>query len=91
MGMFVHILSSSGNMNIKRWTSSKSIKVDLDKLKSNGGVNMNKLKSFNLNILQNKKTTIVSTQDSLKDVTPINWSEEVLSGKKKVLLDYNDK
>ncbi|MCD3194800.1 hypothetical protein G8S49_06095 [Clostridium botulinum C] len=52
---------------------------------------MNKLKSFNLNILQNKKTTIVSTQDSLKDVTPINWSEEVLSGKKKVLLDYNDK
>lgn len=78
-------------MNIKRWTSSKSIKVDLDKLKSNGGVNMNKLKSFNLNILQNKKTTIVSTQDSLKDVAPINWSEEVLSGKKKVLLDYNDK
>ncbi|EDS77126.1 hypothetical protein [Clostridium botulinum] len=52
---------------------------------------MNKLKSFNLNILQNKKTTIVSTQDSLKDVAPINWSEEVLSGKKKVLLDYNDK
>ncbi|QPW56579.1 hypothetical protein IRP61_11215 (plasmid) [Clostridium botulinum] len=78
-------------MNIKRWTSSKSIKVDLDKLKSNGGVNMNKLKSFNLNILQNKKTTIVSTQDSLKDVTPINWSEEVLSGEKKVLLNYNDK
>ncbi|AEB77346.1 hypothetical protein CBC3_p0144 (plasmid) [Clostridium botulinum V891] len=60
-------------------------------MKSNGGVNMNKLKSFNLNILQNKKTTIVSTQDSLKDVAPINWSEEVLSGKKKVLLDYNDK
>ncbi|WP_039230764.1 hypothetical protein [Clostridium haemolyticum] len=78
-------------MDIKKWTSLKSIKVDWDKLKGNGGVNMNKLKSFNLNILQNKKTTIVSTQDSLKDVTPINWSEEVLSGEKKVLLNYNDK
>lgn len=78
-------------MKIQRWTSCKYIKINRNKLKSNGGVNMNKLKSFNLNILQNKKTTIVSTQDSLKDVAPINWSEEVLSGKKKVLLDYNDK
>lgn len=79
-------------MRIRRWTSSnKPIKIKLDKLKHNGGVSMNKFKSLNLNILQNKKTTIISTQESLKDIAPINWSEEVLSGKKKVLVDYNRK
>ncbi|MGY0372459.1 hypothetical protein [Clostridium sp. JNZ J1-5] len=79
-------------MRIRRWTSSnKPIKIKLDKLEHNGGVSMNKFKSLNLNILQNKKTTIISTQESLKDIAPINWSEEVLSGKKKVLVDYNRK
>jgi len=35
-------------------------------------------------ILNNKKSTIVSTKEALKDIEPINWSEDVLSGKRKV-------
>jgi len=34
--------------------------------------------------LLNKKHRIISTEKSLKDIIPINWSEDVLSGKKKV-------
>lgn len=47
----------------------------------NGGVNM---KSLDLSSLGNKKITIMSSKEALKDVTPINWSKSVLSGKKKV-------
>ena len=42
---------------------------------------MSKL-SFN-EIIKNAK--IISSEESLKDIVPINWSEEVLSGNKKVL------
>ncbi|MBU5485988.1 hypothetical protein KQI86_16830 [Clostridium sp. MSJ-11] len=48
---------------------------------------MNKIKPLSLGILQNKKSTIISTEESLKDVVPMNWSEEVLSVEKKVLID----
>jgi len=34
----------------------------------------------------NKKSTIVSSEKALEDIIPINWSEDVLSGKKKVLI-----
>lgn len=49
-------------------------------------MNNKKLKSLDLNTLKNKKTIIVSSEEALKDVTPIDWSEDVLSGKKKVTL-----
>lgn len=55
------------------------IKNDL----TNGGVNM---KSLDLSILKNKKSTIVSSKEALKDVTPINWSKSVLSGEKKIIV-----
>lgn len=46
-------------------------------------------KSLDLNKLNNKKTVIVSSQEALKDVTPINWSEDVLLGKKKITIVRN--
>lgn len=35
---------------------------------------------------KDKNINTVSTEESLKDVESINWSEDVLSGKKKVLI-----
>lgn len=49
-------------------------------------MNNKKLKSLDLNKLKNKKVTIVSSERALKDVTPIDWNEDVSSGKKKVTL-----
>jgi len=47
------------------------------------------LKSLSLDRLSNKKSSIVSSKESLKDISPINWSKEILHGKKKVLVDCN--
>jgi len=44
------------------------------------------LKSLNLEKLNSKKSIIVSSKNALKDVTPINWSNDILSGKKKVTI-----
>lgn len=33
---------------------------------------------------ENKKTTIISSKEALRDVTPINWAQDVIDGKKKV-------
>lgn len=41
---------------------------------------------FDLQILANKKSWIVSSEEALKDVIPIDWGSEVLEGKKKVLV-----
>ena len=42
---------------------------------------------FDMNrILKNKKIVFMSTEESLRDVVPIKWSKDVLSGKKKVEL-----
>lgn len=42
-------------------------------------------KTFNFDILtKDKNIKIVSYKDSLKDVIPINWSKDVLEGKKTV-------
>lgn len=43
-----------------------------------------KFKSLDLNKLSEKKSTIVSSEKALEDISPINWSKDVLSGKKKV-------
>lgn len=44
-------------------------------------------KPLDLSILDTKKSTIISSKDALKDVTPINWSKDALSGKKKIIVD----
>jgi hypothetical protein len=46
-------------------------------------------KSLNLNDLTNKKNIVVSSEEALKDVTPINWSKDVLTGKRKILVQYS--
>ena len=43
-------------------------------------------KCLDSNKLLNKKRVIISTEESLEDINYINWSEDVLSGKKKVLV-----
>ena len=35
---------------------------------------------------KNRPSIFVSTEEALKDVEPIKWSEEVLSGKAKVIV-----
>ncbi|GCD10466.1 hypothetical protein [Clostridium tagluense] len=50
---------------------------------------MNNSKSFNLhNFIQSKNPTIISTSEALKDVEPIKWCDDVLSGTNKVLIDF---
>lgn len=60
------------------------------KYKRGGNGMMNKnYKSLDLTKLNSKKITIVSTEESLKDISPVNWSKDVLLGKKKVLINYS--
>ena len=37
-------------------------------------------------LLKNKKTKTISMEESLKDITPIQWSKEVREGKKTVVI-----
>lgn len=75
--------TSIRKINDKRKFNCKS-KIS-NKGKINGGVDMRKL---NINqIKENKQCIIVSSKEALKDVTPINWSEGVLSGSEKVTID----
>lgn len=41
------------------------------------------MNSLDLNKLKNKTLTIVSSEESLKDVEPFDWSDDVLTGKRK--------
>lgn len=43
-------------------------------------------RTLDLGKLRNRKHTVVSTKEALKDVTPIDWSNDVLSGKRKVTI-----
>ena len=59
------------------------------RLKRGGKAMMNKkFKSLDLSKLNGKKSTIVSSEKALEDISLINWSNDVLSGKKKVLIKY---
>jgi len=46
----------------------------------------NTYKPLDLKKLQNKEHTITSSEEALKDVIPIDWDNDVVNGKKKVLL-----
>lgn len=35
-----------------------------------------------------KDVRVLSSEEALKDVTPIDWSDSVLSGEKKVVIKY---
>lgn len=38
-------------------------------------------------LLYDRHSKVISSDEALKDVIPIEWSEDVLSGKKKVAID----
>lgn len=48
-----------------------------------------KLKALDLSKLENKNSVIISSKESLEDVTPINWDSKVLAGEKKITIDCN--
>lgn len=67
-----------------------------DKDATKGDDNMNavltnnkKYNPLDIKILRSKKSTTISYEESLEDIEPIDWSDEVLSGKKKVILIDN--
>jgi len=41
---------------------------------------------LDLSALKNRRIATISSEEALKDVIPIDWGEDVLSGKVKVLL-----
>lgn len=41
-------------------------------------------RKLNLNKLKSRKHHVISYNAALKDVTPIKWSNEILTGKKKM-------
>lgn len=45
-------------------------------------MNSDRYKPLNLDVLKNKKSTIITSKEALKDVTPIDWNNEIISGKK---------
>ena len=52
-----------------------------------GGINMKEgYKKLDRNILQNKKRRIISSNEALKDIVPIKWSDDVINGRKKVTI-----
>lgn len=45
---------------------------------------MTNMRRLDVNKINRKSGHIISTKDSLKEVTPINWSDGVIMGKTKV-------
>ena len=43
-------------------------------------------KKLNMSKLKFREHSIMSTEEALKDVTPIDWPEDVLNGDKKVII-----
>lgn len=43
-------------------------------------------RQLNLSKILNRPMRIISSEEALKDVTPIQWSENILSGKMKVVI-----
>ena len=57
--------------------------MDTNKIKK---VNKSKYNPLDLKKLHDENVLTISTKDALKDVTPINWDDEVMNGRKSVLL-----
>ena len=48
-------------------------------------------KKLNMDLITKKPSRTISSDEALRDSTPIKWSDDVLSGKKKVVLDSHKK
>lgn len=44
-------------------------------------------RKMNMSKLSNRKHKVISTNEALKDVTPIEWSSNVLNGRNKIRID----
>ena len=60
--------------------NDKCFVIILDK----GVMVMKKNKSLDMSIIKRKSSKTMSTEESLKDIKKIEWSEDTKSGKKKV-------
>lgn len=70
-------MKSNKNDNIKVTKEADDMNTVLDERKGYHRLNMSKIKFSD---------EPISTEEALKDVIPINWSDDVLTGKKKVVL-----
>lgn len=63
--------------------------------KENGDDSMSNVReeyaTLNLRALAGKKKKIVSSEEALKDVSPVNWEPEILRGERKVVATKADK
>ena len=41
---------------------------------------------LDLELLKSKNCKVITTKEALKDVTPIDWGDEVLNGETKVII-----
>ena len=48
--------------------------------------NLKPIQRLDLEKLKSRITKVISSEEALKDVEPMEWPEEVLSGKKKVII-----
>ena len=48
--------------------------------------NLRPIQRLDIEKLKRRITKVISTEEALKDVEPMEWPEEVLSGKKKVII-----
>ena len=58
--------------------------------------NSQEYRRLDFNKIKHRMSNIISTEEALKNVTPIQWSEEVLSGTKQIVItkaekDYENK
>lgn len=42
--------------------------------------------TFDLNVIMKKNAKVISSEEALKDVNPVEWSEDILQGKEKVVI-----
>lgn len=47
-------------------------------------------RKLDINKLKNKKHINISSEEDLKDICAFNWSNDVLNGKRRVILWYNN-
>ena len=72
-------------MNIRRYEGIASLRNKVNRRVIN-------MKTLDINKLRTtKKFILTSTKEALKDVTPIEWSDEVLNGDKKIIVNHNKK
>lgn len=46
-----------------------------------------KMLKLNMNKIKDRIITSVSSEDALSNITPIVWSDEIVNGNKKVIID----